>query len=133
LNQLESLTELLYGKGEPMPGSTLGEDQAIAHVRTRFPHQGYCLVRDWIWIDLDLDVEESSIFEKHKRQPAVIFAHTVIFDSNRRYDVGDFVRTSPLHSFHDGFLFRTWNSIYVLLGNGVRKRAALKTLNQLFC
>lgn len=47
-------------------------------------------------------------------------------------DVGDFVRTSPLFSFDEGFLFQTFRTFYVLLGDGVRKRADLETVGRIF-
>ncbi|MCY1379952.1 hypothetical protein D9M69_677220 [compost metagenome] len=56
----------------------------------------------------------------------------MIYDSARRWDVGDFVRTSPLYRFDEGFLFKTLNSIYVLLGPGQRKRATLETVGRIF-
>ena len=60
------------------------------------------------------------------------YAHAVIYDSSRRWDVGDFVRTSYLHAFHDGFMFQTLNTVYILLGDGVRKRATLETVGRIF-
>lgn len=96
------------------------------------PYFEYCLVRDWIWIDLDLTPEQSAAFARNQRQPSLIFAHTVIYDSSRRFDVGDFVRTSPLYKWEEGFIFATLNSAYILLGNGVRKRATLETVASFF-
>lgn len=64
--------------------------------------------------------------ERTQRQPALIYAHTVVFDSERRWDVGDFVRTSLLHQFSDDF--KTLNSVYLLLGPGSRKRASADTI-----
>ncbi|WP_414602843.1 DUF6957 family protein [Pseudomonas aeruginosa] len=90
------------------------------------------IVRGWLWIDLDVTEAQRVELEKTRRQPAIIYAHTVIYDSARRWDVGDFVRTSPLYRFDEGFLFKTLNSIYVLLGDGVRKRAALETVGRIF-
>jgi len=98
----------------------------------RFPMAEFCLVRDWLWIDLDVSHEQRAALEKTHRQPVILYAHTVIYDSARRRDVGDFVRTSPLYAFQDGFLFQTFNTIYVLLGDGVRKRVALETVGRIF-
>ena len=63
-----------------------------------------------------------------QRHPALIYAHQVVFDSERRWDVGDFVRTSLLHQFSDGFHFKTLNSAYLLLGPGSRKPASADTI-----
>jgi hypothetical protein len=55
----------------------------------------------------------------------------VVYDSARRWDVGDVVRTSPLLSFKEGFVFKTFNTAYLMLGDGVRKRAALETVGRI--
>lgn len=132
MDELNAVSDMLYGPGQPMSGSAMTDEEALAHMRQRFPQGGFCLVRDWQWLDLDVADLESAELEKTRRQPVIIYAHTVIYDSARRWDVGDFVRTSPLVSFDDGFLFRTLNSVYVLLGDGVRKRAALETVGRIF-
>lgn len=115
-----------------MPGSKVTEEEALRIVRERFRYPDYCIVRDWIWIDLDVSAEQLEALGKTRRQPVIVYAHTVIYDSNRRWDVGDFVRTSPLHSFQDGFIFQTLHTIYILLGDGVRKRAPIETVGRIF-
>ena len=132
MSELGSVSDLLYGAGVPLVGIEISDDEAVERVRKQFRFSDYCLVRDWIWIDLDVSDEQRALLEKTGRQPTIVYAHTVIYDSARRWDVGDFVRTSPLHAFHDGFLFQTWNTVYVLLGGGVRKRAALETVGRIF-
>lgn len=132
MSELSGVSDLLYGAGVPMVGIEISDDEAVERVRKQFRFSDYCLVRDWIWIDLDVSDEQRALLEKAGRQPTIVYAHTVIYDSARRWDVGDFVRTSPLHAFHDGFLFQTWNTVYVLLGDGVRKRAALETVGRIF-
>lgn len=132
MSELSGVSDLLYGAGVPMVGIEISDDEAVERVRKQFRFSDYCLVRDWIWIDLDVSDEQRALLEKTGRQPTIVYAHTVIYDSARRWDVGDFVRTSPLHAFHDGFLFQTWNTVYVLLGDGVRKRAALETVGRIF-
>lgn len=132
MRELNGVNDLLYGAGVPMAGLEMPDEKAIERMRKRFRFEGYCLVRDWVWIDLDVSDEQRVLLEKTGRQPTVVYAHTVIYDSERRWDVGDFVRTSPLREFHDGFLFQTWNTVYVLLGDGVRKRATAETVGRIF-
>ncbi len=132
MKKLDELTELLYGPGEAMPGGDMSDDQAMDYVLGRRNGRVYCIVRDWIWIDLEMNDVQREEFGRTGRHPSLVYAHTVIFDSARRFDVGDFVRTSPMVAFEDGFLFRTANSTYVLLGAGRRKRAALTTVGRIF-
>lgn len=129
---LQQAADLIYGEGTPIPGVEVPQDEAVRIMRKHFPYFEYCIVRDWLWIDLDLSPEQSAAFARNQRQPSLIFAHTVIYDSSRRFDVGDFVRTSPLYKWEEGFIFATLNSAYLLMGDGVRKRATLETVASFF-
>lgn len=129
---LEEMTELLHGDGIPMPGAEVDQEEAVRIVRERYPYAEYCLVSKWRWIDLDVTPEQRRELARTNRQPVVIYAHAVIYDSQRRWDVDDFVRTSYLHKFEDGFIFLTLNTIYILIGDGIRKRASLDTLGRIF-
>lgn len=132
MNDLQALNDLLYSPGEPMNGSTMTDEQALAFAREHCWFTEFCLVRQWLWIDLDVSEAQRVELEKTRRQPVILYAHSVIYDSARRWDVGDVVRTSPLSLFEEGFLFRTLNSTYVLLGEGQRKRATLETVGRIF-
>ena len=131
MDDLQTITELLYGPGQPMPGSAMTDEQALVFARKRFPHSEFCLVRHWRWIDLDVSDAQRVELEKTQRQPVILYAHGVVYDSSRRWDVGDVVRTSPLSVFEDGFLFRTLNSTYLMLGDGQRKSVALETVGRI--
>ncbi|OCX20884.1 hypothetical protein BBI09_05635 [Stutzerimonas xanthomarina] len=115
-----------------MPGAQVSQDEAVRIVRERYPFAEYCIVSQWIWIDIDASTIELDTLTRTQRQPAVLYAHNVIYDSQRRWDVGDFVRTSLLHRFEDGFIFKTLNSVYILMGDGVRKRATPETVGRIF-
>ncbi|WP_312452935.1 DUF6957 family protein [Stutzerimonas nitrititolerans] len=132
MNELNAVAEMLYGAGQPMTGSPMTDEQALAYMQRCGLTAGFCLVRDWMWLDLDVTDEQRAVLEKTGRQPVMIYAHTVVYDSAGRWDAGDFVRTSPLLAFDGGFLFKTSNTTYVLLGDGVRKRVALETVGRIF-
>lgn len=128
MDELSALDDLLYGPGQPMAGSEMSDEEAMNHVRHNFPYGYYCIVRQWIWIDFDVSDEQHAELEKTQRQPVILCAHSVVFDIQRRWYVGDFVRTTPLCAFEEGFLFKTRNTIYLLLGEGIRKRATAETV-----
>lgn len=132
MSEFDSLTNLFNRDGEVMAGSPMTDEQALNFMHTQRLNAEYCLVRDWIWIDLNVTPAQLAELGKTRRQPAVIFAHSVIYDSVRRWDVGNLVRTSPLHEFRNGFLFQTLNSVYVLLGEGLRKRASAEAVGCIF-
>ena len=132
MEKLNEITALLFSAGLPMSGAKVSQDEAVRIVRERYPYAEYCIVSNWRWIDLEVTPVQLSELTRTNRKPAVIYADTVIYDSSRRWDVGDFVRTSFLHKFEDGFIFKTLNSTYILIGNGVRKRATLEAIGRIF-
>lgn len=132
MKQLNEVTDLLFSAGIPMPGAQVSQDEALRIVRERYPYHEYCLVADWRWIDLDVTQAQLAELARTNRKPVVIYADSVIYDSQRRWDVGDFVRTSYLHKFEEGFIFQTLSTIYILVGDGIRKRASLETLGRIF-
>jgi len=132
MKELNETLDLLCSDGIPIPGAQVSQDEAVRIVRERYPYAEYCIVKDWRWIDLDVTPAQFEELTRTNREPAVIYADTVIYDSSRRWDVGDFVRTSFLHKLEDGFIFKTLNSIYILIGNGVRKRATLEAIGRIF-
>lgn len=125
------LTTLLYGPGDVVPGSSMTDEEALAYARKEYAHWVFCLVRDWIWVDLDVSEDQRLHLAQTQRQPALIYAHSVVYDSARRWDVGDFVRTSLLSQFTDGFQFITLNSVYLLLGPGIRKQSSPEILSSI--
>ncbi len=131
MTTLGKVVDALYSTGKPMSGSDMSDDEALAYARQHFPHGNYCLVRNWRWFDLEVTESQRLLLAKTRRHPALIYAHTIIYDSERRWDVGDFVRTSLLHQ-HDGFHFRTLNSIYLLLGPGTRIKASADAVASIF-
>lgn len=131
MTTLGKVVDALYSTGKPMSGSDMSDDEALAYARQHFPHGNYCLVRNWRWFDLEVTESQRLLLAKTRRQPALIYAHTVIYDSERRWDVGDFVRTSLLHRYED-FQFKTLNTAYLLLGPGTRIQVKADAVASLF-
>lgn len=131
MTTLGEVMDVLYSAGEPMSGSSMSDAEALAYARQSFPDGNYCLVRNWRWLDLDVTESQRLQLAKTRRQPALVYAHTVIYDSERRWDVGDFVRTSLLHQ-HEDFHFKTLNTVYLLLGPGTRIHASADAVASIF-
>jgi hypothetical protein len=128
VEEIKKVFELLYGPGDPMQGSEMNDAQALAYAEGGAGYSAFCIVRNWVWINLDLSHAEVEDLQRTGRQPAVIYSPTVIFDSARRWGGGDIVRTSLLSSFEENFIFKTSNTAYLLLGDGLRKSASLSTM-----
>jgi hypothetical protein len=84
-------------------------DEALEYSRATFNGAPFCLVRNWIWVELEVSEGRRDDLAAMQLHPVVLYAHSIVYDSSRRWDVGDFVRTTLLHEFTDGFVFRTKN------------------------
>jgi hypothetical protein len=108
------------------------DEQLIELVRALYPRKPHCLVERWTIFNVDVTEEEQDKIRSAGQLPMVLYAHDVRFDSERRFDVGDWVRSSFAVSFEEGFLFETRNTVYVLKGSGYEKSASLKTVLSFF-
>lgn len=98
-----------------MVGLILSEDDAMKLSEDRFPGKPKCLVRDWVWVDV-------SGMPKGSREAAeysVIYANDIVFDEVGRFQVGGSCRSTFMSSYQAG-LFETQDTVYVLLGAGMR-------------
>lgn len=128
----EGAEGLLGGPGSPLQGSTDPDEVLISLVQALFPRKPYCLVEDWTIFNVEVTGDELQKTHAAGKLPLVLFAHNVRFDSERRFDVGDWVRSTMAVSFQDGFLFETWNTVYVLVGPGHEKTVSLETIFSFF-
>lgn len=132
MDDLNAVTDLLYSPGTVMLGHDMNEEAAVALVQERFPAMPYCLVKRWVWIDLDVPAAVREELESSGYQPVMLYAHEVVLDSQFRFEPGDWVRSTPLRMFSEGCFFQTRNTVYVLLGHGTRKSASLSTVIKIF-
>ncbi|WP_235869711.1 MULTISPECIES: DUF6957 family protein [Pseudomonas] len=132
MDPIQRIGDVLYGLGEAMQGTSMTDEEALAYALNAFADSTFCLVRDWIWLDLDIPDRLQGELQLAGVKPVVMFAHNIVYDSARRWgESGAFVRSTALRSFSEGFVFQTRNTNYLLLGDGVRKRTDLKTLGLL--
>lgn len=101
-------------------------------VQALYPRKPYCLVEAWTIFNVDVSEDELNKIQAAGQLPLVLFAHNVRFDSQRRFDVGDWMRSTFATSFEEGFLFETRNTVYVLCGPGHEKSANLNTVLSFF-
>lgn len=120
--------ELLSGLGEPRQGSTDSYEILTGLVQARYPRKPYCLIEGWTIFRVDVTEDELKKIHDEGQLPLIVFAQNVVFDSERRFDVGDWVRSTFAVSFKEGFLFETRNTVYLLMGPGHEKVASLKTV-----
>ncbi|MCW8988123.1 MAG: hypothetical protein OQK75_10720 [Gammaproteobacteria bacterium] len=113
---IESMVNTFYKKGEHCDYGCHPDDidkfWDIAADKAKFNKNVYA-VKNWIWCDVSI--------EDNKLE--VVKADYVLRSNNRQFDVGDWVRTSPIINFTDNCICETSNSFYILVGKGTRKNA----------
>lgn len=122
---LEEISQLLYGAGEETPGWHRTQDELIALSAKTFPGKAFCLVRQWILIDLTVNSAEKEKLNGLGLLPATLFAHEVVLDSKGRFQPQMWVRSNFGVSFTEGCMFETKSTVYLLLGSGLRKKASV--------
>ena len=70
-------------------------------------------VKNWVWMDIEIEGERLSIVK----------ADYVLRSNSRNFDIGDWVRTSPIVNFKDNCICETLSSFYILVGEGTRKNS----------
>jgi hypothetical protein len=122
------LYEGLLGEGVDLTGSELDLERVILTARKHYKHLPLCVVEEWIILDaIVTDAERAKVIAAGC-QPMFLFAHKVVHDEQRRFEPGDWVRSSMGTTFKEGFIFATRNTVYVLLGPGQRKPSSIEAI-----
>ncbi len=58
----------------------------------------------------------------------MVYALNVVLDSRGRFNPGDWVRSSFQLSYKETGFFLTKNTVYILLGNGMRQKITVRDL-----
>ncbi len=134
MDDVRKISELLHGSGEVLPGIEMSLSEACARGTAAglYDETPFCVVQDWIWIDLKVPASIRDLLQAAGQQPVMVYAHRVLYDSAGRFGAGDWVRTTQLVEFSDGCLFRSRNTRYVLVGPGIRKGAELAAVLNIF-
>jgi hypothetical protein len=125
---LARLALLVGGHGEPVNGWDLPTDEAQALARARYAQQSFCLVRDWTILDLETTDVELEALRARSLEPVMVYALNVVLDSRGRFNSGDWVRSSFQLSYKETGFFLTKNTLYILLGNGMRQKITVRDL-----
>lgn len=121
----------MIGPSAIMQGADLNLEEAIRVTQEKFPDRSFCIVKEWVWLDLDapdLVVEELA---SEGKKPTVLLVFDVLFDSSTNSQ-SHWFRSTPMMDFTDGMFFQTQNKLYVLLGHGRRKSISLSAVVRLF-
>lgn len=129
---IEQINDFLASEGNAMHSACDDEAAGIALAQELCPGKPYCSVRQWILVDLDISDGKKALITEQGFQPILLYAHTVVTDSARRFSLGDWVRSTLLVDRKSNCLFETQNSVYILLGTGSRKTAEPAVVASIF-
>jgi hypothetical protein len=122
---LEEVAQLFYGEGEAKPGWEGSQEDLISLAAKAFPGKAFCVVRQWILIDLTVAPDEKEELAKLGLLPMTLYAHEIVLDSRGRFQPGMWVRSNFGRSFTESCMFETKNTVYLLWGSGHRKEATI--------
>ncbi|WP_122390095.1 DUF6957 family protein [Pseudomonas amygdali] len=121
----------MIGPSVVMTGCQIELEDAIRVTRQRYPDSSFCIVSEWVWLDLeapDLVVEQLA---SDGKKPTMLLVFNVLFDSAST-SKSHWFRSTPLIDFTDDMFFQTESKLYVLLGHGRRKSMSLSAVVRLF-
>jgi hypothetical protein len=124
---LEEISQLFYGAGEEVAGWEGSQEHLISLAAKSFPGKAFCVVKQWILIDLTVTPYEKEKVTNLGLLPMTLFAHEVVLDSKGRFQPKMWVRSNFGKSFTEGCMFETKRTVYLLLGAGQRKEATVGT------
>ncbi len=102
--------------------------ECIKYARKRNPHKGLCLVSNWMILDCAYGDVRGSRISRNKYTTSLLYVGNVLFDSPPRFSVGRRILTSPLVSLERPGFFITTNTVYLLVGQGSRKKIKARTI-----
>lgn len=120
----EVMTALLGDSGVVHEG--LSESQARELGVERYmnsPAKKVRIVRDWVWLDIQVPQSEATVLEEDGFMPAILYAHAVVHDFSNDFDAGNWVCSTVLvkgSSSSPSTLVETKNRFYILVGKGYR-------------
>ncbi|RML53559.1 hypothetical protein ALQ93_03851 [Pseudomonas syringae pv. pisi] len=121
----------MIGPSAVMAGGLAELDEAIEMTRERFPGLSFCVVGEWVWLDLDAPDLVVQELANEGKKPVMLLVFDVLYDSTTASE-SHWFRTTPLIDFTEQMFFQTENKLYVLLGRGRRKSMSLSTVVRLF-
>lgn len=126
----ELIEDVLYGPARILGGSRLEDDELIQLAREEFEGQPFCIVRNWMMLDLLLSETQENELKEQGLTPAVLLVHRTVFDSETGIaDAGSLI--SGYQKDFYGCFFESKDKLYILAGRGARKHASLPALQAL--
>lgn len=121
----------MIGPSVIMQGGSVELHEAILITNERFPGQSFCVIKEWVWLDLDVPDLINQELANEGQQPVMLLVFDTLYDSSTT-SKNHWFRSTPLVEFTENMFFRTTHKLYVLLGAGRRKTMSLSAVVRLF-
>lgn len=121
----------MIGPSVVMSGREIELKDAIQVTREQFPDSSFCVVSEWVWLDLEAPELVIAELASEGKKPTMLLVFNVLFDSSST-SKSHWFRSTPLINFTDDMFFQTESKLYVLLGHGRRKSMSLSAVVRLF-
>lgn len=126
----ELVVDVLYGQARTLGGSRLDDDELIKLAREEFEGRRFCIVRNWMLLDVMLAEAQEREVRKQGLQPTVLFISHAVYDSDACVPASDGFVTGYQKDFH-GCFFESEDALYILAGRGFRKHVSLPAFQAL--
>ena len=127
---IELLGDLLYGPAGVLYGSTLADEQLVQISTEVFGAQTFCIVRNWMLINVMLSDAHDQMIKKQGLQPTILYAQTIVSGGDATGEISH----GALSSFqrrYDGCFFVSKDMLYILGGRGAHKYASVPAVSAL--
>lgn len=128
--QADLIEDVLYGPAQMLGGSQLEDGELIQLAREEFEGQPFCIVRNWMLLDLLLPEAQEREVRTRGLQPTVLFTSKAVFDSEACPPTGDGYITGYQKDFY-GCFFESKDKLYILAGRGARKHVSVPAISAL--
>lgn len=128
--ETELLADLFHGPARILHGSRLDDDELIFTATEAFGDRAFCIVRNWMLIDVMLTDRHERLVKENGLQPTVLYANSVVNAGDAAGEMSSGVLSGFVVSY-DGCFFETEEGLYVLAGRGARKHASVWAVSAL--
>jgi hypothetical protein len=122
-------SDLIYSIPQVFTGSELSEMDMLTIATHRYPNKKYITLKHWMIIDIIVSEPELKEIKRVNKHPTVVYSLTnskpseIPLKNNQSY-------SDYQISYNDGF-FETEETIYLLLGKGLRNAASARLVSLL--
>lgn len=118
------LAYFLLDGAEHVEGLAFSDDHLIEIARSRSGGKPYCVIRNWILLDVMVSDKDERTLEAQGLLPTVMLGRQVVFDSRTQGSRPGGLRSSFMFALVES-VFESKDTLYYLAGPGLRKHTSL--------